>query len=569
MRTKNRLLLGLFLFGYLVTSRATVLDAVQIAAAQVDSHKQYLSGTNGPDSFDCSGLTWFAFGSIGIELALTALEQSQMPTGTLLTSPAVTELQPGDLLFFETDSNMPGVITHVGLYEGNNNMLSAVSEQFGVRRDDVTTPYWSSRLKSARRLADHVGTPSSKFSIGDAVKVTEDGVSVRRLRQDWDRLGTRMSGDLGSVTYGPVLESLGGTAYWWWKVDFQSGADGWVAEDFLTKLTGPPPPAPSAPSLLTPINGAAVPQNNPNIGCSFTPFRGYGLQVHFDWENSVSSDGIAGYDIVARFQGTAIPIVQTFVSASEYTYTNCNSFVADQNLNNWQWQVRAKSNAGVYGPWSDTGVFNFAPCRLSDGSACSVQPLNTIVDGNFSAWAPFAFITDDPLFAPPGPGTSTATVERVATGGNPGAYLGVTLTIAGGDTIWGGAIKTDYTYDPAVSGAIGSVSVSADVQMPSLGASAWQLVVQQNGRRYFSIPFGTFSGSSWSTVSAANLTATNFDTNPWAGTSGILPDGNQPDFGAAGAPLQFGFLIGNAFRFAGTATALHGLDNFTVTINSQ
>jgi hypothetical protein len=136
--------------------------------------------------------------------------------------------------------------------------------------------------------------------------------------------------------------------------------------------------------------------------------------------------------------------------------------------------------------------------------------------------------------------------------------------------VWTGGIKTDFTYNPAVDGAITSLSVRADVIMFSLGASAWQLVVEQAkvaGQapvRFYSFPFKDFSGG-WTTVAASGLTASNFDTNPWAG-SGLAPDGVRPDFGPTGLPLRFGFMVGNTFRGSGTSFASHGMDNFMLTI---
>ena len=190
-----------------------------------------------------------------------------------------------------------------------------------------------------------------------------------------------------------------------------------------------------------------------------------------------------------------------------------------------------------------------------------------VQDRDFSSWSSFSFVTDDPNVSTPGPGTSAGTATRVAAGGNPGAFLNIVHTVKFGDTIWTGGIKSDYTYNPAVQGAISALSLGANVRMPGPGASAWEMVVQQGGQRYYSYPFGAFSGSSWSGVTASNLTAANFDTNPWAGNGGVSPDGRHPDFSSTGAPLQFGFLVGNGLGGPGTLSVPHGLDNFALTLN--
>jgi len=111
------------------------------------------------------------------------------------------------------------------------------------------------------------------------------------------------------------------------------------------------------PTLLLPLNGALIPQNNPNIGCTLSsePTRGFGFQIVFDWTDATSPAGIAGYELFAKQNGADLPIV--------------NTFVEDANLAGWEWRVRAKDNAGIFSDFV-TGTFGFEPCRLPDESAC-------------------------------------------------------------------------------------------------------------------------------------------------------------------------------------------------------
>ena len=189
-----------------------------------------------------------------------------------------------------------------------------------------------------------------------------------------------------------------------------------------------------------------------------------------------------------------------------------------------------------------------------------------VFDGEFNGWTSFYYLNDNPYVASPGPGISTGNAYHVAVGGHPGAYLGTTHTIYYGDTIWTGAIKSTYTYDPVTMGEIKSLAVSMDMTMMSLGETAWQLVIEQGGIRYYSVPFGAFSGS-WSTGRSVDLTASKFDTNPWAGNAGILPDGNTPNLSRTGKSLKFGVVVGNRYDVPGSSTAIHGIDNFALTIN--
>jgi cell wall-associated NlpC family hydrolase len=80
----------------------------------------YVWGAAGPGSFDCSGLVQWSFAQAGIAMPRVAADQAR-------TGPAVSvsQLQPGDLLFYHTDPTAPGYISHVAIYIGNGQMLQA------------------------------------------------------------------------------------------------------------------------------------------------------------------------------------------------------------------------------------------------------------------------------------------------------------------------------------------------------------------------------------------------------------------------------------------------------------
>jgi hypothetical protein len=125
--------------------------------------------------------------------------------------------------------------------------------------------------------------------------------------------------------------------------------------------------------LQSPINNAVVRQNRSDIGC--TPIvgeetRGSGYRIDFDWSDA--SRAVLGYEVFATHIGAALPIVNNTVAASTFSFTSCNAFVEDTNLENWQWQVRAKYSETSFGEWTTFAPFRFEPCRLSDGSACRV-----------------------------------------------------------------------------------------------------------------------------------------------------------------------------------------------------
>jgi len=137
---------------------------------------------------------------------------------------------------------------------------------------------------------------------------------------------------------------------------------------------------PDTPTLNEPINNQTITQNNPDIGCPFDPFFGFGSEIFFDWTDSEASSGISGYQLFVIGPGAIFPIVDTFVTESEFTFTSCNSFVIDSNLMGWEWNVQAVSNEGKLinqgklGEVSEDQTFQFEPCRFQDGTGCGGQP---------------------------------------------------------------------------------------------------------------------------------------------------------------------------------------------------
>jgi len=80
----------------------------------------YVWGAAGPTSFDCSGLVQWSFAQAGVAMPRVAADQAR-------TGPAVpvSQLQPGDLLFYHTDPTDPGYISHVAVYLGDGKMIQA------------------------------------------------------------------------------------------------------------------------------------------------------------------------------------------------------------------------------------------------------------------------------------------------------------------------------------------------------------------------------------------------------------------------------------------------------------
>jgi cell wall-associated NlpC family hydrolase len=89
--------------------------AVQTALAQLG--KSYVWGASGPDHFDCSGLTMYAWAAAGVGLPHQSAQQYGYGTHV---STDLAVLKPGDLLFFYSPT-----IHHVAMYIGNGQMVHA------------------------------------------------------------------------------------------------------------------------------------------------------------------------------------------------------------------------------------------------------------------------------------------------------------------------------------------------------------------------------------------------------------------------------------------------------------
>ena len=90
----------------------------------------YVSPAQGPNKFDCSGLTSWVYRQVGISLSASSGVQAKnaYATGALSKS----ELQPGDLVFWSNSygrskGNFMG-IGHVGIYAGNGMVIDASSD---------------------------------------------------------------------------------------------------------------------------------------------------------------------------------------------------------------------------------------------------------------------------------------------------------------------------------------------------------------------------------------------------------------------------------------------------------
>lgn len=131
-----------------VLTPTTVAASSKIGQQIVNTAAKYLGvkyvwGGTTPDGFDCSGLVQYVLKSLGIDISRTT--QEQIKEGVPVSK---GDLQPGDLVFFESN----GDVHHVGIYVGNGMMIHAPRTGDVVRYQSIETPYYQSEYAGARRV---------------------------------------------------------------------------------------------------------------------------------------------------------------------------------------------------------------------------------------------------------------------------------------------------------------------------------------------------------------------------------------------------------------------------------
>jgi len=109
--------------------------------------KPYVWAEEGPYAFDCSGLTYNIYGSMGIEIPRVAREQAKMGKQVKFKN-----LYYGDLIFFGSPNKRSKRITHVGIYLGDGWFAHASSKdrRVVVSRFDKE-PIYLKRMKVCKR----------------------------------------------------------------------------------------------------------------------------------------------------------------------------------------------------------------------------------------------------------------------------------------------------------------------------------------------------------------------------------------------------------------------------------
>ncbi|WP_456277488.1 LysM peptidoglycan-binding domain-containing protein [Bacillus sp. AK128] len=122
----------------------------QVKLAIVEDSQNYLGipyvwGGSTTSGFDCSGFLYYMFNKHGVDMPrVTSGDYFKMGSPV-----SKANLEPGDLVFFGV--NVPGVVSHVGFYIGDNQYISATSSK-GIAIYSIDHSYWSQYYMGAKRV---------------------------------------------------------------------------------------------------------------------------------------------------------------------------------------------------------------------------------------------------------------------------------------------------------------------------------------------------------------------------------------------------------------------------------
>lgn len=106
------------------------LKAVEFAKKQVLARKPYVWGSEGPNTFDCSGLVFASYRYAGLDWPNWDRLNSALYSG-YTKHVSLNELEPGDLLFYSYKGTI-STIHHISIYAGNGMMWEANSKDKGL-----------------------------------------------------------------------------------------------------------------------------------------------------------------------------------------------------------------------------------------------------------------------------------------------------------------------------------------------------------------------------------------------------------------------------------------------------
>ncbi|PZE21034.1 C40 family peptidase [Paenibacillus xerothermodurans] len=134
------------------SAQAAEVSTVSTADNIFETGKQFLgvpykfgAKSGSTSSFDCSSFVQYIYKENGIKLPRSSRQQSKVGE-----SVSKSQLQPGDLVF--SDTNKDGVINHVSVYMGEDQLLHTYRKGIGVTITKFEGTTWDKTFVEARRV---------------------------------------------------------------------------------------------------------------------------------------------------------------------------------------------------------------------------------------------------------------------------------------------------------------------------------------------------------------------------------------------------------------------------------
>src|SRR5829696_8343803 len=167
-----------------------------IATAMSKLGAPYVWATAGPDTFDCSGFTWWiACQVLGPQdYELRSSHHQFNVWGERVSGDPIA----GDLVFFDVGQGaiMGNLAGHVGLMIDAEQMIHAANEDLGVRIDRLDADWYAPKFIGARRIfAGDVAAASQPVTQSGALRVPAGPIRTampwndRPSGADWSNIG--------------------------------------------------------------------------------------------------------------------------------------------------------------------------------------------------------------------------------------------------------------------------------------------------------------------------------------------------------------------------------------------
>ena len=133
------------------SASGTVEGVIALAVEQYG--KQYVYATHGLDTFDCSGLSYYCFGSAaGVKLSKSAYGQGY--DGRFGKIDSISALKRGDIVCFNTVESDVDLSDHTGIYLGDGKFIHASSSAGKVIVSSLASGYYNRQFSWGLRVVE-------------------------------------------------------------------------------------------------------------------------------------------------------------------------------------------------------------------------------------------------------------------------------------------------------------------------------------------------------------------------------------------------------------------------------